>query len=140
MTADFPLDKLQKSGTRAGARARAKPMREHELQKLVVTWVRTVAPDVVIFAVPNSARRTPSGFASNAVPGLMKGVSDLVVVLPREVLFVELKTPRGRLRPEQREFGMRLNALGHRWAVWRDLQDARNTFKALNIRTREVAQ
>ena len=41
-------------------------------------------------------------------PGTMQtpGISDLVVFLPRErgVLFVEVKAPKGRLRPEQAEF------------------------------------
>ena len=122
-------------------RARTKPIRESDLQRALVSYCRAVlSPSAVVFAVPNGSRRTASGKASNAVPGLMKGVSDLVV-LPKShvVIFAEIKTPKGKIRDEQEAFGALVRPLGHHFAVWRSIEDARNTFAALNIQTREAA-
>ena len=54
----------------------------------------------------HDSRRSPAGFP------------DLVLVRER-VLFVELKTERGRLRPEQRAWGMSLMLAGQDWRWWK---------------------
>lgn len=115
-------------------------MRESDLQRALVDFCRAVLPSsAVIFAVPNAARRTRTGRASNAAPGLMKGVSDLVILpKPHCVIFAEIKTPKGRIADEQEAFGALVRPLGHHFAVWRSIDDARNTFRALQIRTREA--
>ena len=113
-------------------------VKESDIQRAIVNYVRQVLPDAVCFAVPNAARRGKSGRASNGVPGLMRGVSDLCVVLPFKVIFAEVKTDKGKVSPEQRGFGMRMMALGHSFAVWRSIDDVRRTFEALQIRTRET--
>lgn len=48
----------------------------------------------------------------------VKGWPDLVAVRER-IIFVELKTTRGRLRPEQRDWLDRLRAAGAETYVWR---------------------
>ena len=47
------------------------------------------------------------------------GWPDLVLCRPPELLVVELKTDRGRVRPEQRDWLDRLAACGVEVAVWR---------------------
>lgn len=54
----------------------------------------------------HDSRRSPAGFP------------DLVLVRER-LLFVELKTERGRLRPEQRAWGMSLMLAGQDWRWWK---------------------
>lgn len=41
------------------------------------------------------------------------------VIVGREILFRELKSRGGILRPEQRRWGSRLERAGVNWAVWR---------------------
>lgn len=57
--------------------------------------------------------------------GFKKGVSDLIVVIPNKVLFVELKTETGKQREEQEKFEKIVKALGFNYYIVRDLQ----TFK-----------
>ncbi len=64
---------------------------------------------------PYDSRRTVPGFP------------DLVLVGTHALAFRELKSESGTLRPEQREWGYALRAIGHDWDVWRpsDLDSGR---------------
>jgi hypothetical protein len=48
-----------------------------------------------------------------------RGWPDLVLIKPPRVLFIELKTYRGSLRPEQRTWLQALAGCGQEVAVWR---------------------
>jgi hypothetical protein len=48
-----------------------------------------------------------------------RGFPDWVIVGPRGVLWRELKSEFGTLRPEQRLWGRVLRAAGADWAIWR---------------------
>lgn len=113
-------------------------MLESEIQRQIVDWIRYVAPECMVIAIPNAARRTASGRASNAVPGLTSGAPDLLVIRPRgEVLWMEVKTDKGKLTDLQFKFHENLQIRNHACAVVRSLDDARNAFKAVGIETRE---
>lgn len=56
---------------------------------------------------PYDSRRTVPGFP------------DLVLVGTHGLAFRELKSQEGTLRPEQREWGNALRAVGHDWDIWR---------------------
>lgn len=47
------------------------------------------------------------------------GLPDLLLLRKSRMLWRELKTARGRVRPEQADFGARLLAAGQDWAIWR---------------------
>jgi VRR-NUC domain len=47
------------------------------------------------------------------------GFPDLVLVRPPEILFVELKAEKGRVRPEQQEWITALHACGLEVHLWR---------------------
>ena len=113
-------------------------MTEAQIQTALVGYCRAVLPHGMVFAVPNGSRRTAGGRASNGVAGLTKGVSDLVVLAPGKIIFAEVKNAKGVVSPEQREFGQSVQTLGHHFAIWRGIEDARNTFAALGVKTREV--
>jgi hypothetical protein len=55
------------------------------------------------------------------VSGDGAGFPDLILVPPQpgRVLWRELKSNTGRLRPQQEAWGNRLLAVGEDWAVWR---------------------
>lgn len=96
-------------------------MKERDLQKRIVKWFRTNYPNYVIFQVPNEATRTNSaGFKAT---GTLPGAPDLVLVLPYITIFLELKSPSGKLREEQKSFRDAVQALSHHYYTIRDLQD-----------------
>jgi hypothetical protein len=112
---------------------------EARRQAAVVDYVRWVAPHIRIFAVPNGGFRTKAEAARLKWTGVLAGVLDLVLVLPESrCAFWETKTPRGRLSDDQREFIGSLEALGHRWALVRSIDDARRELAALEVLTREA--
>lgn len=96
-------------------------MLERDIQHDCVQWVRTEHPDCLVFSVPNEAARTRSQFF--AYSGMSKGAPDLVVVLPEKVVFVEMKTKKGRVRPEQAEFGEACASLGVSYHICRSLEE-----------------
>ena len=52
------------------------------------------------------------------------GFSDLVVFGHGTILFVEVKTPTGKLTGYQEEFGDAVGENGGTYLVWRDVRDA----------------
>ena len=56
--------------------------------------------------------------------GVHAGFADLMVMGDGRVLFLELKAPKGRLRPDQEAFRDAVLAQGFGWALVRSLDDA----------------
>jgi hypothetical protein len=79
----------------------------------------------MVFMVGNDAAAGDAVKAGRMIAlGLLPGVSDLIVVLPSRCIFLELKTPTGRLSEAQVRFREKIEALGHQYAVARTLDDA----------------
>ena len=111
---------------------------EARIQAAIVEFVRTVAPQVLIFAVPNGGLRTPREAARLKWTGTVAGVPDLAIVTPGgRVRFLEVKTDTGRLSGEQLAMFDRLAALGTEPLVCRSIDDARRALAAWGIETRE---
>lgn len=79
----------------------------------------------VVFSVPNGGSRDVREASTLKVQGLLAGVSDLVLLLPKgEVIFVEMKAEKGRLSTSQTEFLNRINNLGFTGIVAFSAEDA----------------
>jgi hypothetical protein len=117
----------------------ARIQHEAKVQKEIVDYIRTVAPQCMVFAIPNGSQRTATGRPANAVVGFTAGAPDLVVVVPGgRVLWLEVKAEKGRVSDAQLKFHLDLQARSHDIAVVRSLDDVRNAFQILNIETREI--
>jgi hypothetical protein len=82
---------------------------EHRMQVTCVRWFNTQYPALHgrLFAVPNGGRRDATTAAKLKAEGVVAGVSDLILLLPNKsygALLIELKTPKGRQSPSQREW------------------------------------
>lgn len=117
---------------------------EDRIQKAIVEYIRAVLPDAICFAVPNGGGRSRATAGILKATGVLAGVSDLVILFPfqmfganRLVLFAEVKTATGDVKKHQRHFGELVQSFGHKWAVWRSIDDVRLTFQHLGIRTKE---
>ena len=58
--------------------------------------------------------------------GWSTGVPDLVVIHRTGTFFLELKTPTGRLSPEQKVWRDRLIAEGYDWKCWRTIEECQD--------------
>jgi VRR-NUC domain len=113
---------------------------EAKRQAAIVEFVRWVAPQIVVWHVPNGGYRTKAEAARLRWVGVLAGVLDLTLALPEgRSAFWETKTPRGRLSDDQKAIIGRLQALGHSWAVVQSIDDARAELARLGIETREAA-
>lgn len=110
---------------------------EHNQQVVVFAWLDLMTPllpDLALaFAVPNAAKRSPRLGAYMKSEGLKAGMVDIVVPVPamgQGGLFIELKTAKGRLSPEQKDWLYRLEAVGNRAVMCRGWEEAVRTIQA----------
>lgn len=109
-------------------------MSEHEDQQALFHWARIASRDYPelcgMFAIPNGTRTTPRVAARMKAEGVLKGVSDIFLPAARggkHGLFIEMKTERGRLSPEQIAFLAAMNAAGYHAVMCRGWEQAAET-------------
>lgn len=101
---------------------------EAKIQQEIVMWFRNNyclnhhTPKCLIFSVPNE-RKDAREMMSMKATGLLSGVSDLIVIIPNEVLFIEVKTDTGKQSDAQKMFENDVCALKFFYHVVRSLDD-----------------
>lgn len=93
-------------------------LRESDIHKHVIDrWRKTGKPNTLLATIPNQR-----AFGQY---GLTKGLPDLVAIAPGlPVGFIELKTERGRVSPDQQAFIDLCRVTGVRCAITRGLDEA----------------
>lgn len=105
-------------------KTRRKPRHlESAIQQSCVVWFRSTYPTYVIFSVPNGGSRNSLEAANLKKEGALSGASDLVIVIERAVLFVEMKSEKGRQQESQKEFQRKVERLGHQYCVCHSLKE-----------------
>ncbi len=101
---------------------------EHRLQCACVNWFRLQYPDhaSALFAVPNGGRRDRVSGAKLKAEGVLPGVSDLILLLPRgrhHGLLIEMKTERGKQSQAQRDWQRDMVHRGYKYMVIRSIDE-----------------
>lgn len=92
-------------------------------QRFVVNYLRNNG--IFVFAVPNGGSRKNALEGYNLkLSGVMAGVADLIILLPKRVVFVEMKMPEGRQSDSQKEFEKKVEELGFEYYIWRSVDEA----------------
>jgi hypothetical protein len=117
---------------------------EADLQRAVVAALRVALPRAAI--VHHCANEVtepgPRGAKRQAIlvgMGVHPGFADLMVLAEGRVLFLELKSPKGRLRPAQEAFREAVTAQGFGWALVRSLDEALGALADHGFTTRVAA-
>lgn len=105
---------------------------EHAEQALLISWWSLWAPasgfdPLLLFAIPNAAKRSYSLAAWMTAEGLRRGVPDLFLAKssPRAYgLFVEMKSRTGKVTPEQAEYHVLLRSAGYQAEVCHGCEQA----------------
>ena len=102
---------------------------EADLQRAVVQALRIALPrTAIIHHCANEVTEAgPRGAKHQAIlvgMGVNPGFADLMVLCDGRVLFLELKSSKGRLSPDQEAFRDAVLAQGHGWALVRSLDVA----------------
>ncbi len=99
---------------------------EDQLQAKIVVWFKNnyqMHGKGLIFAVPNGGSRNAVEAKKLKETGLMAGVSDLIVVLPNKILFIEVKTEKGIQSESQLKFEKKICELNQKYIVVRSLSE-----------------
>jgi len=107
---------------------------EHNHQTGIVLWFRNRYPDVLLFAIPNGSYRDISTAKKLKEEGVTRGVPDLYV--PKHRMWIEVKTPTGKLSREQKEMHRYLRALGDTVIVGYGAEDT--SLQILKVMEHEV--
>ena len=94
---------------------------ERDLQCECVYWFRKTHKNQLIFSCPNEFARAEAAAARKM--GMLKGVSDIIVVMPDRVLFVEFKSETGTQSLDQKRFQQKIERMGYTYAVVRTIKD-----------------
>lgn len=78
-------------------------------------------PQHIIFSVPNESSNAKEQVYKKSL-GLIAGVSDLIIIRPDEVLFIEVKTETGRQSDKQKSFQSKIESLGFKYYLVRNLE------------------
>jgi hypothetical protein len=102
---------------------------EADLQRSVVTALKFALPKTAIIhhCANEVTEPGPRGAKRQAIlvgMGVHPGFADLMVLSDGRVLFLELKSLKGKLSSEQEAFRDGVLAQGHGWALVRTLDDA----------------
>lgn len=105
------------------------PKNEDQLQAQIVTWfnnsycLKHQSPRSIIFSIPNGGTRHPLEMLKMKTTGLLPGASDLIIIHSGFLAFIELKTEKGVLSPQQREFALRVTENGFMYKICRSLSE-----------------
>tara|TARA_R110000765_G_scaffold375616_1_gene466276 strand:+ start:600 stop:956 length:357 start_codon:yes stop_codon:yes gene_type:complete len=79
-------------------------------------------PQLIMFSVPNEGKDLREQLKKKAT-GLMKGVSDTIIVFKDKVVFCEFKDLKGKQRPDQILFQDKVELLGHEYWIVRSIEE-----------------
>ncbi|MVM34261.1 hypothetical protein GO755_29795 [Spirosoma sp. HMF4905] len=101
---------------------------EHGLQARCVEWFRIQYPNLLLFAVPNTALRSFGLAAKLQEEGMVAGIPDLVLAYPHKGkpgLYIEMKTMQKHSKPsdEQLTIHAYLRAVGYEVAIPRTFEE-----------------
>lgn len=91
---------------------------ESQLQQMCVRYFRYVYPQYVIYAIPNGGFRNAIEAKRLKAEGVLAGVADLVIMLPKgKSLYIEMKVKGNRQTENQKVFQDKAITLGHLYTV-----------------------
>lgn len=111
---------------------------ECKIQTAIVDYIRAVAPQCLVFHIPNYSRSAQEGDRLKRA-GMVPGIPDLQILLPGgSAFFLEVKTDKGKPNKAQRELYMRFLTMGQPYAVVRSIDDVRAALSHWKIETKDV--
>lgn len=107
---------------------------EHDEQAALIQWAfyksGSISELALLFAIPNGGWRSPRTGARLKAEGVQPGVPDLCLPVargPYHGLFIEMKTLKGKLSPEQKVWHAALREQGYRVEVCYGWEPATHT-------------
>lgn len=90
---------------------------EENIQTACVKWFRLAYPTYVVLAIPNGGTRNAREAANMKRAGVLAGAADLLLIANRSVMFIEMKSTKGKQTELQMRFQEAVERLGHTYKV-----------------------
>jgi len=103
---------------------------EDDIQKTVMQWVRLQGLGGVVFHIPNQGKRSMRYGKQLKDMGMRPGVSDLFIARPSKRYhgaWIELKSAKGRISPEQKLFLIDMEKEGYFTAICWSIEETIET-------------
>ena len=106
---------------------------EDRIQQDCVKWYTNTyclahhTPRNIIWHTPNENQHKRMNI------GVLAGVADLCLIHNGELIFIEMKTEKGTLRPAQEEFRDRVQSQCFKWFLCRSLEEFKKIVDTLNL-------
>lgn len=99
-------------------------MNEHQIQAQIVAYFNATYPNhrKCLFHVQQKASNALEGARFKTL-GVTAGVSDLILIAPNQVYFIELKDDKGKQSDHQKAFQQQAESLGHNYRIIRSLSE-----------------
>jgi len=104
-------------------------MTENQLQQQIIIWYKNeyqIKGKGLIFAVPNGGSRNILEAKNLKLTGQMAGVSDLIVLLNKKCIFIEVKVEKGIQSEVQKVFEEKVSLFGFDYYLVRSLEEFKN--------------
>lgn len=107
-------------------------MSEEKIQSDCCVWFWNSFPGErrMLFHADNNSVNQIVGAKKKAL-GVVRGVSDLILVFNDKVIFIELKTSTGTLSEEQKDFSKKVKDRGHCYIVVRSFEQFKSIINQL---------
>lgn len=92
---------------------------------MLVNWFKLTYPHFEIFSIPNGGSRNLIEAIKLKKEGLKKGALDLIVLIPNKIIFLEMKTKKGKVSKDQKIFILKATKLNHLCLVGYGFADAK---------------
>jgi hypothetical protein len=128
------------------ATIKIKPISESALQSQCVAWFKGEFPNIIIFAIPNAAKRSFRLAAKMKREGMVSGIPDLFIAKAKFIgsreteekiqvagylgLFIEMKrTPKNKTTDNQNHYLQKLQEAGYKTAVCHSFEEFQKVTK-----------
>jgi hypothetical protein len=127
--------------TRRWRKVRKVEPSEYQIQIALIQQLKLLGrPDMTYFHCPSGGKRSPREAALFKALGVVPGVSDLIFFWPiKNALFLELKTGKHFMTPEQLVFQERMRAVGFFTEWTNTLDDAIAILRRYELLGRKVS-
>lgn len=102
---------------------------EDRIQYEIFMWLQEQG--IYAFSVPNEGAGKGQIIRMMKLKsmGLRAGVSDLIVILSGKVVFLEVKTEKGKQSEAQKRFEEKVKSLGHEYFIVRSINEVKEALK-----------
>jgi hypothetical protein len=116
---------------------------ESRMQRACIRWFRAQYPGYILFAIPNGGKRGEVEGGILKGEGVLAGVADLFLSMPSgrySGLYIEIKTPKGRHSPAQKDFEKRVVMSGYAYVICRSVEEFIETIEKYLHHVRDIEQ